>query len=355
MIKMRPTRAHGPELALLRAAAWPLVPLFALGVAIKNSLYDHGLLRPQKLSWPVVSVGNLSVGGTGKTPFVRELARLLEQRGQQVDVLTRGHGRRGQQVEMVPSDGPAWRYGDEPLLLARSGVPVFVGRRRYDAGVLAEGLSPTGAAFANRLHLLDDGLQHRKLARTVEIVLLDRQDWEGHLLPSGRLREPRSALLRADICVLREEDSDLLVPALAAMQTEDRARVWLLRRSTVLETALQHLRPQRALAFCGIARPGQFFEGLRQAGLPVVATVAFPDHHPYTERDVRALAAQARACHADVLVTTEKDHVRLDENSRKQLGAIAPLHVAGLAVSLQTPERCMEQLLGLLEKRTRVR
>ncbi|MGC9292925.1 MAG: tetraacyldisaccharide 4'-kinase [Acidobacteriaceae bacterium] len=355
---------RGAEWTMLQAVARPLAMLFALGVALKNGLYDHGLLRPQRLAWPVVSVGNLSVGGTGKTPFVRELARLLQQRGWQVDVLSRGHGRNSKQVEAVDPAGPVQRYGDEPLLLARSGLNVYVGRKRYGAGRLAEvaRLTETSdAAFgltARSLHLLDDGFQHRRLARAVEIVLLERRDFTDRMLPAGRLREPCSALRRADICVLREEDRDLAAPVMEAMQTGDPARVWFLRRVTSMTSAgtgPEAGRLQRAVAFCGIGNAAQFFSSLRQAGVTLVAEVAFRDHHVYTDRDVDALVERVRACHADGFVTTEKDSVRLEGGLRETLGAFAPLHIADLAVTLEGPERCLDFLVGLLDKRPGVR
>jgi tetraacyldisaccharide 4'-kinase len=335
-----------------------LTPLFSLGVALKNGLYDHGLLRPQRLAWPVVSVGNLSVGGTGKTPFVRELARLLQLRGWQVDVLSRGHGRNSKQVEAVDPAGPAQRYGDEPLLLARSGLDVYVGRRRYEAGRLAESHHASSSEAVRKVHLLDDGFQHRRLARTVEIVLLERRDWQDQLLPAGRLREPRSSLRRADVCVLREEDRDLAAPVMAAMQTRDPSRVWFLRRVTTVthaEAGPETGISQRAVAFCGIGNASQFFAGLRQAGVTLAAEVAFQDHHVYTDRDVDALVVRARACRAGGFVTTEKDSVRLEGGLRETLGAFAPLHFADLAVTLEAPERCLDFLVGLLDKRPGVR
>ncbi len=329
----------------------PLVPLYAAAVGVKNRLYDAGLLHTQRLAWPVVSVGNLSVGGTGKTPFVGALADLLQQSGWTVDVLSRGHGRRSTQVEAVDPEGPAQRYGDEPLLLARSGSAVYVGRKRYDAGLLAEAQNPApDAAARHSLHLLDDGFQHRRLARSVEIVLLDRSDFSDRLLPAGRLREPLAALHRADICVLREEDRDLTPQVMQAMQAQDATRVWVQRRVTTVETKLQ-----RAVVFCGIGNAEQFFASLRQAGVSIAAEVAFRDHHAYADRDVDGLVERARACHADGFVTTEKDSLRLEGELCETLEAFAPLHMAQLAVTLLEPERCRAQMERLLHLRAGVR
>ena len=336
----------------------PLVPLYAAGVALKNRFYDFGWLRPRRLAWPVVSVGNLSVGGTGKTPFIYELASVLQQRGWSVDVLSRGYGRRGKQAEVVDPEGSAQRYGDEPLLLARRGLTVFVGRRRYDAGVLAEAQRDASCMTSRPLHLLDDGFQHRKLARAVDIVLLERRDLADDLLPAGRLREPLTALRRADICVLHEEDHDLAAQAMAAMQTQDTARVWLQRRVTSIEIKdanAPETRLQRAVAFCGIGNAAQFFSSLRQAGILLVAEVAFGDHHVYSDYDVDALVERAKACHADGFVTTEKDGMRLEGELRETLEAFAPLHIAQLAVTLVEPERCLASMETLLHSRMGVR
>ena len=340
---------HTPMLPLL-----PLVPLYAAGVALKNSLYDHGLLRPQRLEWPVVSIGNLSVGGTGKTPFVQELARLLRQQGWYVSVLSRGHGREGKQAEAVDPDGPASRYGDEPLMLACGGLDVYVGRKRYEAGRLAEAQHATLGGKGHSVHLLDDGSQHRKLARAVDIVLVERRDLEDWLLPAGHLREPWKALRRADICVLRQEDRDLAAPVLAAMGTQHAAQVWLQQRvTTIVATADTSL--QRAVAFCGIGNAAQFFASVRQTGVSVAAEVTFPDHHAYSDGDMRVLVERAATCRADGFVTTEKDSMRLEGELRETLEVTAPLHIARLAVSLAESERCLDALEALLEKRAGVR
>ena len=179
-----------------------LVPAYAAAIAAKNAAYERGWAEAKRLGWPVVSVGNLSVGGSGKTPVVIRLAQLLQADGIAVDVLSRGYGRSGEGVERVDASGDAGRFGDEPVLIARkAAVPVYVGTSRYDAGRLAE-RSAAGAG----IHLLDDGFQHRKLARDLDIVVLHASDFVEGLLPAGRLREPLSALKRAQVVVLREED-----------------------------------------------------------------------------------------------------------------------------------------------------
>ena len=177
----------------------PLSGLYGAGIALRNTLFDRGVLAAHYLERPVVSVGNLSSGGTGKTPFVIALGELLKARGTSFDVLSRGYGRKTRGVLVVDHAGKASDYGDEPLLIARSlGVPVVVGESRYAAGRIAEEKFPT------EMHLLDDGFQHRSLARDFDIVLIGEGDFEDRLLPVGRLREPISSLRRADTIVVAE-------------------------------------------------------------------------------------------------------------------------------------------------------
>src|SRR5208337_5458112 len=175
----------------------PLTGIYAAGSALRNSLFERRLLAIRRLERPVVSVGNLSVGGAGKTPFVIALGELLKARGIRFDVLSRGYRRKTRGVLVVDPHGKAADFGDEPLLIARRlGVPVIVGESRYAAGRVAEEKSKS------QLHILDDGFQHRSLARDFDIVLMAERDFDDRMLPSGRLREPLSSLARADAIVL---------------------------------------------------------------------------------------------------------------------------------------------------------
>ncbi len=308
----------------------PLVPLYAAAAGAKNLAYDRGWLKPSRLAWPVVSVGNLSVGGAGKTPLVIRLAQLLTQQGVHVDVLSRGYGRKAQDVERVDVEGSAKHYGDEPLLIARNAsVPVYVGASRYEAGLRAE-----GEFTARGVHLLDDGFQHRRLARDADIVVVHRSDFEQGLLPAGRLREPMSALARASVVVLRQEDREL---ENELRRRGVRAPVWIQQRRLTVEAA------GKCVAFCGIARPEEFFSGLREAGVELAATISYRDHHAYSDADVDVLIQ--RAAHADAFVTTEKDAVRLSAQQKAKLASVAPICVARLAVSIQNEEAVVAQLM----------
>ncbi len=178
----------------------PLTEIYGAVAGLRNAMFDRGLLRARRLERPVVSVGNLSTGGAGKTPFVIALGELLKARGIRFDVLSRGYRRKTRGVLVVDSCGTAADFGDEPLLMARRlGVPVIVGESRYAAGQLAE------KKFESQLHILDDGFQHRSLARDFDIVLIAGPEFDDRLLPLGRLREPLSALERADAIVLPAE------------------------------------------------------------------------------------------------------------------------------------------------------
>src|ERR1700748_3278686 len=186
----------------------PLAPLYGAALALKRQLFSWGLLKPSHLESTVISVGSVSAGGAGKTPVVLMLPGILRHRGYAVRILTRGYKRNSETIAKVePFDDARW-HGDEPVLLAqRSGVPVYVGADRYLAGVMAEQSEPSEKLV---VHLLDDGFQHRRLARDIDIVLLTQADVEDSLLPAGNLREPLAALAKADVVVLREGDAGLI-------------------------------------------------------------------------------------------------------------------------------------------------
>ena len=278
-----------------------------------------------------MSIGNVSVGGTGKTPLVILLGELLRRRGIAFDVLTRGYGRQSKGVLVVDPGGQAHDFGDEPLLIARKlNVPVIVGEDRYEAGIRAE------HEFGPQLHLLDDAFQHRQLARDFDIVLVTPDDLRDRLLPAGRLREPLSSLRRADAVVLA---SGALAEQLPLGPEQ---RVWRLRRGIISRSV-----PSRPVAFCGIARPQNFFLQLRKAGVEPVAEAAYRDHYAYSEADVRDLLRVKQQAEADGFVTTEKDEINLG-----QLGAaLQPLAVVPVRIQLEEPERALNDLLGAIAAR----
>lgn len=310
-----------------RPWALPLVPLYAAGSALRwvgN--------KPQRLAWPVVSVGSLSAGGAGKTPFVIALAKLMTEHGRRVDVLSRGYGRAEFGAARVNVAGSAEQFGDEPLLIVRdAGVPVYVAAKRVEAGVLAEGLESQVA-----VHLLDDGFQHRQLYRDVDIVLVSAADLGDWLLPAGNRREPLSALRRATVFAVEERDEA------AARELERRGfaqPIWRYRRAMTA----QEVRGPVA-AFCGIARPDQFYAGLEQMGIEVVVQKKFPDHHRFSEIDLAELRRLATLSGATGFVTTAKDAVRLG-SAQERLGL--PVTVADICVTFPEKGGPADGLWGL--------
>jgi tetraacyldisaccharide 4'-kinase len=329
-----------------------LVPLYAAVIRLKESLRRAGLLRTRRLRWPVVSVGSLSAGGAGKTPVVIALAKLLRDGGWTVDVLSRGYGREGWGMELVQPelDYAARRFGDEPVLIAeQTGVPVWVGGDRYVAGVRAEKQAEDGA---RGVHLLDDGFQHRQLARDVDIVLLTSEDLDDGLLPAGNLREDMSALQRADVVVVRQNEVGAEISAGATsvnkrawQMLRERGQMWTVRRMLRFPAPLRvfgaGLRP---VAFCAIARPEGFAAMLQEAGCGVVETVAFPDHHRYTQADMERVIEVAKSLNGSGFVTTEKDKVKLTKAMRERLEEQGPLMVVGLEAEFADPAAVLRAL-----------
>jgi tetraacyldisaccharide 4'-kinase len=308
----------------------PLSALFVKIVSARNRAYDSGRIAPQQLVGPVISVGNLSVGGSGKTPFVIALGEWLQQRNIPFDILSRGYKRRSTGVLRVDPNGSAEEFGDEPLMMARRlGVPVWVGKTRFAAGSAAE------SEYGPRLHLLDDGFQHRALARQFDIVLLSDRDFEDTLLPVGRLREPLESMRRADAVVVLEN----------AKAVHRFARlVWTVHRRLILPEPV----PKRPIVVCGIARPEPFFAQLRALGVQPAREVAYADHQQYTTVHARTLERLARELDADALLTTEKDHVKLAPLVTK---ISWPLQIARLVTEVADAEHAFSEMLNVVRER----
>jgi len=309
-----------------RSWAWPLVPLYAAGVWAKDTLRR----TPKKLTWPVVSVGSLSAGGAGKTPVVIALASLLKENGWGVDVLSRGYGRASNAVERV-SGTDAARYGDEPVLMASHGVQVWVGADRFAAGCAAETANKE-LHGQNRIHLLDDGFQHRQLARQFDVVLLTADDLDDALLPAGNRRESFRALHRADAIVVRDRERERVLPFVRRWRRGD-AVIWVIARRLKFDSPLAMLGAGlRPMAFCAIARPDDFAAMVQAAGCGLVDTMAFRDHHPYTMSDMTDIVATARRLNFSGFVTTEKDAVKLSPEMLAKLNEVGPVVIASLTV-----------------------
>jgi tetraacyldisaccharide 4'-kinase len=307
----------------------PLASIFGLGVTIRNTLYDRGVFKAHKLRGPVISVGNISVGGSGKTPFVIALGELLIRRGIQFDVLSRGYGRKTRGVALVDRNGSAEEFGDEPLLIAQKlNVPVAVGENRFKAGLFVEN------EFGPQLHLLDDGFQHRSLARDFDIVLVNPEDSGDRLLPAGRLREPVTSLRRAHVVVLGNGTRPDSFPL-------DKKLIWRAQRG-ILATNVA----DRPIVFCGIARPKNFVSQLRDAGITPAAESFYRDHHAYTEYDIRDLLKLRDRTSANGFVTTEKDAINLG----RFRSALDPLAVVPATLKLLDPDNAVDTMLRTIHE-----
>ena len=271
--------------------------------------------RQRRLARPVISVGNLSVGGTGKTPVVAAIAQRLIDAGERPSILSRGYARTDPaDGVVVVSDGHAIRAtidhaGDEPLMLARQ-VPraaVCVSTDRHLAGTLAE------HQLGCTVHILDDGFQHIELARDLDVLVTTIGEIpNGRVMPSGRLREPIDAAARAHFLVV--SDATAGAASSEAWTLDIQQSCGALRRlgEPVSVSGLQPAATSRILAIAGIAHPDRFVAMLRDGGWHVVDSMAFPDHHRYTAADVAAIGAKMKSANADVVFTTEKDAVRLE-------------------------------------------
>lgn len=299
-------------------------------VCLRARLYEKGVLRSKTLPCRVVSIGNLIAGGTGKTPMTILVARMIRDMGYRVVVLSRGYRGRMEKTGGVVSDG--WTIfngpedaGDEPYLMARilTGIPVVVGRRRYDAGMMAV------KRFKPDVIVLDDAFQHLQLNRDIDLALLDSRSpfGNGHLLPRGLLREPLSALRRAHAVVYtrseRSHDNPIRHRRPSHQPTFYTAHHPIIRKIDQTDGRLtddtldiRMLKGQKTVAFAGLADNAQFFDALEQVGCRIVRRFSFADHHRYGRNDLDRVAAAAINKGADVLVTTLKDAVKIEDRRK---------------------------------------
>jgi len=311
----------GWSFSLLRFCCRFVSMAFSGITVLRRRLYSTGLAGIHTVPCQVISVGNITIGGTGKTPLVSLLAGRLDSDGRRPVILTRGYGRRSSEMVFLPSDTVGWRQaGDEPLMLsaAHPSVPIVVHGDRVAAARIA------GERFHPGVLLLDDGMQHLKLSRDLEIVVIDVTRPLDHerVFPAGRLRENLPALRRADIFFLSRTDQSNDTEAVSgflrryhpsALQVRSILRPWALR-----ELPAEHKRPldslkgQAVLAVSGIGNPGALEHSLTHLGARLAGRLHFPDHYPYTLGDVDMITERARNVGADSIVTTEKDAVRFE-------------------------------------------
>ncbi|OGP54790.1 MAG: tetraacyldisaccharide 4'-kinase [Deltaproteobacteria bacterium RBG_13_52_11] len=296
--------------------------IYGVIVRVRQTLYQRGLFKTRHLPCKVISVGNITLGGTGKTPLVVALARELRQRGWNVGILSRGYKGIKERIGGVVSDGERIyqtpvEAGDEPFMLAQmlSEVPVVVGKRRYEMGVHAY------ESFGMDVLLLDDGFQHLRLKRDVDIVLIDARSGfgNGHLFPRGPLREPLGGLRRSSIIVLTKADPPTPfaeiegvlrchAPTIPLYHSRYKP-VFLLEAASRKRFPPHFVQGKKVFAFAGIADPGYFVYLLKELGADVEKEIFFPDHYNYELKDLMVMREHRES--VDLFVTTEKDFVKL--------------------------------------------
>jgi len=337
----------------LRGCLIPASIVFSLIQRMRTGLYRTGILKRRKLPRPVISIGNIAVGGTGKTPVTAHIARLIMAQGLKVAVLTRGYGGTLEGQTAIVSDGHgvthiAEECGDEPFLLAKSvpGLAVVIGSDRYAAGQLAlKECNPD-------VFLLDDGFQHLRLYRDLNILLLDctRPFGNGWTLPAGLLRETKPAAERADLVVLTRCPEGAMTLSPVPDKPCCRARHDLgdlLPLTGGGPLPFEALRGRKVVAFSGIAEPQAFVEGLRRRGLLVIASLCFPDHVVYNAARLAEIEDILMTSGADYAITTEKDGVKLDRLSK---ASAQKTLLARLSLAIDDPTPLTTLLFNLLQK-----
>lgn len=301
----------------------PLTVAYGALTRLRLAAYEKGLLKTSRLNAPVISVGNLTAGGTGKTPLVEWICRVLAREGRNVAVLTRGYGRTNARQRVIVSDGvnvlgTTQQSGDEPQLLAENlkGIAAVV----CDSDRAAAGNWAIEHLGAN-VFVLDDGFQHLRLARDLNILVIDASNpWGGgHLLPYGRMRESRRGLSRADCVVItRAGDHSNLAVLQNEIQGFTTAPIFTSRMQTTLIRRIDSTRaeefdslPQPFAGFCAVGNSRSFFDHLKREGFDLACTQSFPDHYNYSQADIDRFIEKARTFGATGLITTAKDAVKI--------------------------------------------
>lgn len=339
----------------------PFSRLYGAVMKARRALYRAGSLRVHNLGVPVVSVGNLTTGGTGKTPLVEWIARDLAQAGRRVCILTRGYGRRNAGTRVVVSSGSeilsdADHAGDEPLLLAellKGLAAVICDRDRVSAARWAV------ENFKSDAFILDDGFQHLRVARNFNVLTIDATNpWgNGKLLPAGILRESPAELTRADcILITRADDSNRTaglereINELGNDRPIFRSRMTLCGVRQVGQSkapvAAESPKATPAAAFCAIGNPESFFSLLRRGGYQLCHTQAFRDHHVFTRADIESVARDARSRGAQILLTTAKDEVKL-----RKLSFEMPCYAADIEIEIEGAEQLSSLIRQSLNQR----
>lgn len=321
-------------------------------VSLRGALYSRGVLRVKKLPKPVIGIGNLTVGGTGKTPAVIMMAEMLLAMGKKPVILSRGYKREGGAASAIVSDGKSLLLdrlyaGDEPYMMAKrfKGIPIVVGSNRFVSGMLVLD------RFEVDAFILDDAFQRIQLYRDLNILLIDSKNpfGNGYLLPRGILREPIEAAERADLIILTKCESEGVtippqipnhIPIAIATTTVSK----LTGVSRGENQPIDMIKGKRVAAFCGIASPESFKESLKLLGAEVILFRSFPDHYNYSSKDIIGLIFEAKGKGADYLLTTEKDAVKLSPH----IGTTIPLLFVSIEMKLLRGDSLLEGSLRSL-------
>lgn len=333
---------------------WPFSKIYGAGIELRNRGFNSGLLPIQKLPRPVISVGNLTVGGTGKTPVVAYLAKFLKQHGLKVAVLTRGYKRETSKTVILKQGDlaqiPFHETGDEARVLVHhvGNGGVVIDRNRFRGGTVAIN------NFNPDVFILDDGFQHRRLFRELDIVTLDAKLPFGNrqLLPSGPLRESIKNIKRADLLwITRVNQSSFSVEEIKSQisYSVDKPAVFsnhepikVIDVASESKLPIEFLKNRNVIAFAGIANPNSFLETLKKLGAIVVRFHNFTDHFMYTKKEIELLANTLSGCNAEILITTEKDAVRF---SPEILQNIPNLHVLQVGIQLLNEKEELKKIL----------
>lgn len=346
------------ESPLARVLLFPLAKLYQLVVKARIVAYERSLLKTHKLNAPVISVGNLAVGGTGKTPCVAFIARYLLSAGHQVAILSRGYKRQtrgrvevsnGRDILCLPGDS-----GDEPFLLAQScsGARVVVDEDRYAAGHWLESRAPVS------VFILDDAFQHLRLARDLNLVLIDAIEPldDAKMVPFGKLREPLTGLHRADAVIVTRSDQPFDRASLMKTIEQHIRRntpiffarhemTGLRRLGTTEHLALAEFAQRPVAAISGIAKPDRFNEDLQRAGMRIVLRRDFPDHHRYTSAEFVKITSRAREALAEAVIVTEKDAANLPGEILRQ--STLPVYAAQIEFRCEKEAQLKKMLLEI--------
>ena len=313
--------------------------IYGAVLKLRAVLYEKEILKSEKPSCKVISIGNITAGGTGKTPMTVYLAEMLQNQGIKPVIISRGYKGKAEKTGGIVSNGQkilmdSGESGDEPFMMAErlKNIPVIVGKNRIKSSNLAV------KYFNPDVILLDDGFQHLKLKRDINIVLIDSKHPFGntHVMPRGMLREPLSALLRGDIFVLtRYNDKqntifrlNKLTAGKPIFTSFHKPYIYKIINKTKTDIKKIRIKGARAVVFSGIAKNEDFLKTVKEFKCNIVQQFEFPDHYLYSDRDINKIIYSIKNVHADLLITTEKDYARMD----KKISWTVPLVVAGINI-----------------------